>query len=65
MKEIVVVCKVFVKEKFDKMVVKGIRLRVICVLIVGILNVGKFILINKLVKKNIVKIGDCLGVIIV
>lgn len=44
--------------------VKGVKLRVICVLIIGILNVGKLMFINWLVKKNIVKMGDRSGIMI-
>ncbi|PFM48945.1 ribosome biogenesis GTPase YlqF [Bacillus cereus] len=62
MKEIAAACKVLVKEKFDKMVAKGIRTRAIRALIVGIPNVGKSTLINKLAKKNIAKTGDRPGV---
>ena len=62
MKEIAAACKVLVKEKFDKMVAKGIRPRAIRALIVGIPNVGKSTLINKLAKKNIAKTGDRPGV---
>lgn len=50
-------------EKFDCLRSKGMKLRVICVMILGILNVGKLILINWLVKKNIVWIGNKFGVI--
>lgn len=52
MKEIAAACKVLVKEKFDKMVAKGIRPRAIRALIVGIPNVGKSTLINKLAKEK-------------
>ncbi|MBO9130179.1 ribosome biogenesis GTPase YlqF [Bacillus sp. 165] len=62
MKEITAACKVLVKEKFDKMIAKGIKPRAIRALIVGIPNVGKSTLINKLVKKNIAKTGDRPGV---
>jgi ribosome biogenesis GTPase A len=62
MKEITAACKELVKEKFDKMIAKGIKPRAIRALIVGIPNVGKSTLINKLAKKNIAKTGDRPGV---
>lgn len=35
----------------------------VCGMILGILNVGKFILINKLVFKKVINVGNKLGVI--
>ncbi len=55
-------CEELVKEKFDKMKSKGIKPRAIRALIVGIPNVGKSTIINKLAKKNIAKTGDRPGV---
>lgn len=59
---IITSCELLVKEKFDKMKAKGVKPRAIRALIVGIPNVGKSTLINKLAKKNIAKTGDRPGV---
>lgn len=55
-------CEELVKEKFDKMRSRGIKPRAIRALIVGIPNVGKSTIINKLAKKNIAKTGDRPGI---
>lgn len=62
LKQITSLAKTLLKEKFDKMAAKGIKPRAIRALIIGIPNVGKSTLINRLAKKNIAKTGDRPGV---
>jgi ribosome biogenesis GTPase A len=63
MKQIIHSCQELVHEKWEKMKAKGVvNPRAIRVLIVGIPNVGKSTLINKLAKRNIAKTGDRPGV---
>ena len=50
------------KEKFEKEKAKGLKPRAIRAMIVGIPNVGKSTLINKLTKKNIAQTGNKPGV---
>ncbi|MHC0037185.1 ribosome biogenesis GTPase YlqF [Pseudoneobacillus sp. C159] len=60
---IVSTAKELLKEKFDKMRAKGvIKPRAIRAMIVGIPNVGKSTLINRLAKRNIAKTGNTPGV---
>jgi ribosome biogenesis GTPase A len=49
-------------DLFSKMQAKGIKPRAIRALIVGIPNVGKSTLINRLAKRNIAKTGDRPGI---
>ncbi|MBM6507144.1 MULTISPECIES: ribosome biogenesis GTPase YlqF [Staphylococcus] len=50
------------KEKFDREKAKGLRPRAIRAMIVGIPNVGKSTLINKLANRNIAQTGNKPGV---
>lgn len=61
-KEIITAAKELLKEKFDRMKARGIKPRAIRAMIIGIPNVGKSTLINRLAKRNIAKTGNTPGV---
>ncbi|VEF48423.1 ribosome biogenesis GTP-binding protein YlqF [Bacillus freudenreichii] len=60
--EIVRAAEDLLKEKRDRRKAKGLKPRAIRAMIIGIPNVGKSTLINRLAKKNIAKTGNTPGV---
>lgn len=62
MKEITAKAQELMQPKFDRMAEKGMKPRPIRAMSIGIPNVGKSTLINRLVKKNIAKTGNKPGV---
>ncbi|MGD6816187.1 ribosome biogenesis GTPase YlqF [Metabacillus sp. 113a] len=62
LKDILPLSKVVLKDKLERLEAKGVRQRAIRALIIGIPNVGKSTLINRLAKKNMAKTGDRPGV---
>ncbi|RWR14106.1 ribosome biogenesis GTPase YlqF [Siminovitchia fortis] len=60
--EIVRAAEELLKEKRDRRKAKGLKPRAIRAMIIGIPNVGKSTLINRLAKKNIAKTGNTPGV---
>lgn len=62
MREITQAAESILKEKRDRQKAKGIRPRAIRAMIIGIPNVGKSTLINRLAKRNIAKTGNMPGV---
>ena len=62
MKEIVRISKEILAEKFEKQRAKGMKPKAVRAVSVGIPNVGKSTVINRLAKKNIAQTGDRPGV---
>lgn len=62
LREIVQASHQLLKEKLERLKAKGVKPRAIRAMIVGIPNVGKSTLINRLAKRNIAKTGNTPGI---
>ncbi|MEB7771740.1 ribosome biogenesis GTPase YlqF [Kurthia gibsonii] len=62
LKRVVKAAEAVLKPKWDRMRAKGLKTRAIRAMIVGIPNVGKSTMINRLAKKNIARTGNTPGV---
>ncbi|WEG74169.1 ribosome biogenesis GTPase YlqF [Vagococcus intermedius] len=60
--QIIPACKTVLKEKRERQQARGIKPQPIRAMIIGIPNVGKSTLMNRLVKKNIARTGNKPGV---
>lgn len=61
-KQIPTACQKVLKEKIERRKAKGMKPKAIRAMIIGIPNVGKSTVLNRLVKKNIAKTGNKPGV---
>jgi ribosome biogenesis GTPase A len=62
LKEATVAAKLLMKEKIDRLKSKGLLVKTIRALIIGIPNVGKSTLINKMAGRSVAQTGDRPGV---